>query len=240
MDNKNGIIIKAGTAAVLLLALGFIIAFVLHRQGSESHDPTHSNSIDATRQIVVVNDMKHANPTLVFTSELSYSALSEKILSDLKYCGWFNVLESGNAAYRVSAQGKFDDFTVTVSNNEGAPMYSFRITENREMDAAAHTAVDTILNRIFGIPGICRSKIVFSACTSDQNREIFMCDFDGSNIKQITKNNTLSIEPVWAPDGESIIYNYHGANIRYAEHRQTPRGDSENSGTVPYHRRPIL
>jgi TolB protein len=37
-----------------------------------------------------------------------------------------------------------------------------------------------------------------------------MCDFDGSNINQITKNNTLSVEPVWAPDGESIIYNYSG------------------------------
>ena len=223
-----------GAAIILSLLLACAVVSVLHSQGNESHDPTPSDSNDDHGQIPIANDIKHANPTLVFTSELSYPALSEKILSDLKYCGWFNVLESGNAAYRVSAQGKFDDFTVTVSNNEGVPMYSFRITENREMEAAAHTAVDTILNKIFGILGICRSKIVFSATTNDRIREIFMCDFDGANIKQITKNNTLSVEPVWAPDGESIIYNYHDTDssnlVQYSLKTALSRKLTQNGG----------
>ena len=181
------------TAAVLLAA-----ALPVFAQGA------------ASGGIVVTADAKNANPTLVFTGGLSDQALSAKILSDFQYCGWFTVLKSGNAAYQVSAKGSLQDFTVTISNSAGVAMHSFRITDSREVDAAAHTAVDTVLNKLFGIPGICRSKIVFSAYTSDKNREIFVCDFDGKNIKQLTKNNTLCVEPVWAPDGKSFVYSYYG------------------------------
>ena len=210
---KKGIF---GVVIILLLALGFFLAGVYLRQGNRGQEQTSSTTLDSTQEIsgeIAVPTVKHANPTLVFSSELSHQALSEKILSDFRNCGWFKVLESGSAAYQVSAQGKFGDFTVTVSNNAGTPLHTFRVTDSREVDAAAHTAVDTILNKIFGIPGICRSKIVFSATTDGTICEIFMCDFDGSNIRQITKNNTLSVEPVWAPDGNSIIYSCHGAGF---------------------------
>ena len=160
----------------------------------------------ASGGIVVTAEAKNANPTLVFTGGLSDQALSAKILSDFQYCGWFTVLKSGNAAYHVSAKGSLQDFTVTVSNSAGAAMYSFRITDSKDVDAAAHTAVDTVLNKIFGIQGICRSKIVFSAYTNAKNREIFICDFDGSNIKQLTNYNTLCLQPVWAHDGKSFVY----------------------------------
>ena len=207
--------VAGGIIVFLLVALGFFLAVVLHRQGNRGQEQTTSTMLDSSQEISgeIAAAVKHANPTLVFTSELSGQALSEKILSDLKNCGWFNVLESGNAAYQVLAQGNFGDFTVTVSNNAGTPLHTFRVTDSRDVDAAAHTAVDTVLNKIFGIPGICRSKIVFSATADTRSSEIFMCDFDGSNIKQITKNNTLSVEPVWAPDGNSIIYSYHGAGF---------------------------
>ena len=164
----------------------------------------------ASGGIVVTADAKNANPTLVFTGGLSDQALSAKILSDFQYCGWFTVLKSGSAAYQVSAKGSLEDFTVTISNSAGVAMHSFRVTDSKEVDAAAHTAVDTVLNKIFGIQGICRSKIVFSAATSAKNREIFVCDFDGTNIKQLTKNNTLCVEPVWAPDGKSFVYSFYG------------------------------
>ena len=160
--------------------------------------------------IVVTAEAKNANPTLVFTGGLSDQALSAKILSDFRYCGWFTVLSSGTAAYQVSAKGTLQDFTVTVANGAGVAMHSFRITDSKEVDAAAHTAVDTVLNKVFGIQGICRSKIVFSAATSSKNREIFICDFDGSNIKQLTKHNTLCVEPVWAPDGKSFVFSFYG------------------------------
>ena len=182
------------TAAILLAA-----AFPVFAQGSA-----------ASGGIVVTANAKNANPTLVFSGGLSDQALNAKILSDFQYCDWFTVLKSGSATYHVSAKGTLQDFTITISNSAGVAMNSFRITDSKEVDAAAHTAVDTVLNKIFGIQGICRSKIVFSAATSAKNREIYICDFDGTNIRQITKNNTLCVEPVWAPDGKSIVYSFYG------------------------------
>jgi len=180
-------------AAAVLFAAGFPV----FAQGS------------ASGGLLITADAKNANPTLVFTGNLSNQALSAKILSDFNNCGWFTVLKSGSAAYHVSAKGSLQDFTVTISNSAGAAMSSFRITDSKEVDSAAHTAVDTVLNRLFGIQGICRSKIVFSAYTNSKDREIFICDFDGSNIKQLTHYNTLCIQPVWAADGKSFLYIYY-------------------------------
>ena len=195
----------------------------------------------ASGGIVVTADAKNANPTLVFTGGLSDQALSAKILSDFKFCGWFNVLNSGKATYQVSAKGSLNDFTVTISNSAGVPVCNpFRITDSKEVDAAAHTAVDTVLNRIFGIQGICRSKIVFSAATSSKNREIFICDFDGSNIKRLTNYNTLSVHPVWARDGKSFVYICHGTsaanllqyNMELGQSRWLTRNGGVDGGSI--------
>ena len=162
--------------------------------------------------IVVTADAKNANPTLVFSGGLADQALSAKILSDFQYCGWFSVLKSGSATYQVSAKGSLQDFTVTVSNSAGVAIHSIPVRGSKDVDTAAHTAVDMVLNKLFGIQGICRSKVVFSAQTSPKNREIYVCDFDGSNIQPLTKHNTLSVHPVWALDGKSVIYSFYEGN----------------------------
>ena len=169
--------------------------------------------------IVVTADAKNANPTLVFNGGLSDQALSAKILSDFQHCGWFTVLKSGSATYHVSAKGNLQDFTVTISNSAGVAIHSIPVRGCKDVDTAAHTAVDMVLNKLFGIQGICHSKIVFSAQTSPKNREIYVCDFDGSNIQPLTKHNTLSVHPVWAPDGKSVIYSfYEGNSVNLVQH----------------------
>ena len=214
------------TVAVLLLATAF---------------PVFAQSDATAGGIVVIANAKNANPTLIFSGGLSDQALSAKILSDFQNCGWFTVLKSGSATYNVSAKGTLSDFTVSVTNSAGVAMIRpFRITDSREVDAAAHTAVDTVLNRLFNIPGICRSKIVFSAATGPKTREIYICDFDGSNIKPITKYNTLCVHPVWAPDGKSIIYSFYENhstnlvqhNLELGARRLTRDGGVDGSGSL--------
>ena len=166
-----------------------------------------------SNSIVVTADAKNANPTLIFNSSLSDQALSAKILSDFQHCDWFTVLKSGTAAYHVVAKGNLQDFTVTISNSAGVALHPpFHFVGSKDVDTAAHKAVDMVLNKLFGVQGICRSKIVFSAYTSQKNRDIYVCDFDGSNIKRITTLNTLCVHPVWAPDGKSVIFSFYEGN----------------------------
>ncbi|MBP5584997.1 MAG: PD40 domain-containing protein [Lentisphaeria bacterium] len=195
----------------------------------------------ASGSIVVTADAKNSNPTLVFTGGLSDQALSAKILSDFQNCGWFTVLKSGSAAYHVSAKGTLQNFTVTVANSAGVPVCNpFNVSNSKDVNSAAHMAVDTVLNRIFGIQGICRSKIVFSVATSSKNREIFICDFDGTNITQLTKHNTLCVNPVWAPDGKSVLYSYYEGfltnlvqhNLELGPRRLTRDGGIDGIGSL--------
>ena len=189
--------------------------------------------------IVVSADPKN-NPTLVFSGGLSDQVLSAKILSDFQHCDWFDVLKSGTAAYHVSAKGNLQNFTVTISNSAGVAMHSIPIKGCKDVDAAAHMAVDMVLNRLFGIQGFCRSKIVFSAYTTPKNREIYVCDFDGSNIKKLTSLNTLCVHPVWAPDGKSVIYSfYEGNSVNLVQHnfelgqrRLTKKGGVNGIGSL--------
>jgi len=203
--------------------------------------PVFAQNASTAGGIVVTANAKNANPTLVFTGGLSDQALSAKLLSDFQNCGWFTVLKSGNATYQVSAKGSLQDFSVSVTNSAGVAMIQpFRITDSKDVDAAAHTAVDTILNRLFGIPGICRSKIVFSAATGSKTREIYICDFDGSNIKALTKYNTLCVHPVWAPDGKSVLYSFYENhstnlvqhNLELGARRLTRDGGVDGSGSL--------
>ena len=103
----------------------------------------------ASSGIVVTANVKNANPTLIFTGGTSDQALNEKILSDLQFCDWFNVLKSGSATYQVSVKGSLQDFTVTVMNSAGVPVFQpFRVSDSKEVDAAAHTAVKSSLDAI--------------------------------------------------------------------------------------------
>ena len=185
---------------LFLLTAAFLFAAAL---------PVFAQTAATSGGIVVTAPEKNANPTLIFTGGTSDEALNAKILSDFQFCDWFTVLKSGKATYHVSAKGSLQDFTVTIANSAGVPYQSFRVADSKDVDSAAHTAVDTVLKKLFNIPGICRSKIVFSAATSAKNREIYICDFDGKNIKPITNHNTLCVHPVWTPDGKSVIYSYY-------------------------------
>ena len=194
----------------------------------------------ASGGIVVTAKAKNANPTLIFNSSLSDLALSAKMLSDFQHCDWFTVQKSGTATYHVSARGNLQDFTITISNSAGVAMHSIPIKGSTNVDTAAHMAVDTVLNKLFGIHGICRSKIVFSAYSSTKNRDIYVCDFDGSNIERITTLNTLCVHPVWAPDGKSVIFSFYEGNsvnlVQYnfelGPRRLTKKGNVDGIGSL--------
>jgi TolB protein len=37
-------------------------------------------------------------------------------------------------------------------------------------------------------------------------KEIFIADFDGANVKQITQNQSINLSPTWVPDGKKIAF----------------------------------
>ena len=159
-------------------------------------------------QVVVRGDGKFENPTLVFQGVPGDSLLTKYVMSDLINCGWYKVLRGGKSDFIVKGRLYGTTLILDVTNGAGSPLYSIRVTGS-DQRRLSQTAVDAILKKEFGVEGICRTKIVFSAETNRNQREIYVCDFDGQNIRRLTANATLSIEPSWHPDGRSIIYNQY-------------------------------
>ncbi len=62
-----------------------------------------------------------------------------------------------------------------------------------------------IIYRLTGRRGVFDSSIAFVSTTSG-NKEIFICDFNGRNPRQITRTRALALSPAWSPDGSSIAY----------------------------------
>jgi len=62
-----------------------------------------------------------------------------------------------------------------------------------------------VIYHLTGNRGNFNSKIAFIANGSG-NKEIFICDFDGSNIKQFTQNNRINLFPSWSSDAKWIAY----------------------------------
>jgi len=72
-----------------------------------------------------------------------------------------------------------------------------------------HRFADEAIYYLTGRPGCAESQIAF---VSDKtgHRELYVMDYDGENIRQLTRNKSLVIAPTWSPDGRRLaITTYH-------------------------------
>jgi TolB protein len=155
------------------------------------------------------------NPTLVFKGVKNSLSLSAAMNSMLKACGWFNVSAGGVTDYTL--QGSYFGGSLTLELRQNAAVVSrFSLNSNgageREI---AKSAVDALLNRLFKIKGICRSRIAFCVDNGNGAQNIYSCDIDGSNIKRITSYRGMCVEPEWMPDGKSLLYTRYNRASTY-------------------------
>ncbi len=74
-----------------------------------------------------------------------------------------------------------------------------------------HRFSDEIIEKMTGERGISSSKVVF---VSNRNgaKELFRIDFDGANLTQLTRDNSLVMSPAVSPDGKKIVYTSYKEN----------------------------
>ncbi|MFA6244611.1 MAG: Tol-Pal system beta propeller repeat protein TolB [Candidatus Hydrogenedentales bacterium] len=69
----------------------------------------------------------------------------------------------------------------------------------------AHEFSDEVVKFIDGTPGIATSRVCFSG-GEPRKKEIYVADYDGANLRQVTKHGSVSILPSFSPDGTKIAY----------------------------------
>lgn len=95
-----------------------------------------------------------------------------------------------------------------------------------------HRLGDAILKKLTGEPSIFLSKLAFEGNTTGY-KEVYLCDFDGHNVQQITNDKSIALLPKLSPNGKQITYNSYkdNENVLYIQ--------EINSGEVrPISKRP--
>jgi TolB protein len=107
---------------------------------------------------------------------------------------------------KIDQQG--DDYVVDARllDSTGATQFGKRYRGTAAaFSPIAHMIANDLVRAVNGKPGIFRSLIGFASNRSG-NFEIWLMDWDGSNQRQITRHNALSILPSWSADSERMVY----------------------------------
>jgi TolB protein len=78
-----------------------------------------------------------------------------------------------------------------------------------ELRLSAHKFSDELVYQLFGEKGIAQTRITYVSKKS--NKEIFVMDYDGSGVQEITKNKSINLSPCWLEGKSKVIYTSYAA-----------------------------
>ncbi len=80
----------------------------------------------------------------------------------------------------------------------------------RDKRSTIHEIAELVFQEVKGRSAIFKSKIVFSGevdeSVGSQRKELFICDFDGENVEQLTFHQSNVISPSFSFDKKKIVY----------------------------------
>ncbi|NWF91822.1 MAG: Tol-Pal system beta propeller repeat protein TolB [Syntrophaceae bacterium] len=97
---------------------------------------------------------------------------------------------------------KFHLFDLVEEKHLVGKQYEGHLKNLRMM---VHRMVDEAILQLTGEKGVNNTKIAYAALHGG-GKEIFVADFDGAEVKQITQNRSLNLSPVWSPDNKRIAF----------------------------------
>lgn len=159
------------------------------------------------------------------------SSVPQTIKNDLEFSLFFNVVDFDSTYKRVFAVADptFDDWVRvgarfvlkgTMSFKPDEISTQVRLTEvasRRDVMSKrfktgrgferklAHTVSDAVIEQLTGHRGISSTQIAFAA-EKNGAKEIFIYDFDGANLYQLTFDKSINISPAFSPDASQIVY----------------------------------
>jgi TolB protein len=69
----------------------------------------------------------------------------------------------------------------------------------------AHQFSDALVTAFTGEKGIARTRIAFVSDRTGK-KELYVMDYDGANVIQVTRDRSIALTPRWTPDGTSITF----------------------------------
>jgi TolB protein len=130
--------------------------------------------------------------------------------ADLNRSGYFTVTSSGGelnvAGSCVSGGGNMKaDCQLYNSGTRQRLLGKTYQTTSAEARGLAHRVADEITYAATGKRGMASGKIALVSSRTGR-KELYVCDMDGKNLRQITNDRSIVVGPGWAPDGKNVVY----------------------------------
>lgn len=158
--------------------------------------------------------------------------LRDVLIHDLEFSGLFDILDK--KTYIEDPNKKQDDIDfkdwriigadflirgVLISEEENltvelklfdavqAKMLAGRryIGKKNNVRTIAHKFANEVIEAVTGEKGVFDTRILFVS-NSSGSKEVYLSDYDGYNLRQVTRNGSINISPQWSPDGTRVLY----------------------------------
>lgn len=128
------------------------------------------------------------------------------------FAHWTQYSLSYLGAVEVSKEGNALNFKVTFEDirNKKAVYTASKKASLGSIRETGHKFAEEFFRSVTGKDSIFGSKMIF---VSDRNskgkhtvKELYMMDFDGKNVRQLTNHGGIAISPAVSPDGRRVVY----------------------------------
>ncbi|HLA51373.1 MAG TPA: Tol-Pal system beta propeller repeat protein TolB, partial [Thermodesulfobacteriota bacterium] len=210
--------------AFVFIALFFKPCFVFSKVYIDINAPA------GKRLPIAIQDIKNLGGLSVHSE--TGGSLRDILAHDLEFSGLFDIIDKKAYIEDPNKQGYTIDFKdwqvigadalikgVLIEEEEGvtvefklfdtfqAKMLAGRryIGKKADVRRIAHKFANEVMEALTGERGIFETRFMFVSTISG-SKEIYTADYDGYNMKQITKNNAINLSPQWSPYGKKVLY----------------------------------
>jgi TolB protein len=162
--------------------------------------PDNSLSADylAKLQSVLEFDFNHNGTTKILTSNPEREkTLLQNNFAAAKNWGALHILK-GEIKNKTLSFSVLSSHTGSLKQFPALPLLGELPKDRKQI----HRLADAIYKTLYGVDGIASTRILFAARNRNQEKwasEIWACDWDGANAKQLTREGSYCVTPVHIP-----------------------------------------
>ena len=221
---------------ILLLSIIICLTFSASVFAQSDDIPNYEGRLGLKRTFeetnIAVEDFVAAEGTKLLVSDsIILVRMAEIIRNDLNFSPYYKVIEIDSfymrhmeleimtllgwshlgAEYVVKGEGEFRGDEITfrykLYSAKSGMIFArgkFRspIKNQRRL---AHTVANDIIYYLTGDKGVFDTRVCFISKRTG-NKELFLCDYDGANIYQLTNNGSINLSPAFDPDNRKILF----------------------------------
>lgn len=150
------------------------------------------------------------NEKPVYVSMSGITGEAAQVIQFDMYVQGFEFTTPDKAQFLISGSNN-GNLQAQVTDNINKSVKLSKAYSGASLRRQAHVFVDDFTQVLGRIP-ICQTKIAFKGETGGGNSEIFVADFDGSNVQAVTHHKSLTVAPAFLHNQLALYYTSYKSN----------------------------